>query len=126
MTREEMEAVLAFKHRPRLTQFAKQLLALPCFSDKAVESIRTPCAEQCIKRDLERRRAACYANLSEAGVTCRLRLLDKQKEALEISVEEDSIEVVDITNRAPFDLPGLPPHATFAEQTVYGKPSAFI
>ena len=121
----EMQKLLAYGYKPRLSAFAKELLALPSFSQ--AETLQ-PSADECQRKAaLHARDMEPYAKLRIAALDDHFELREKQEAALEISKEEDNIE------RAPaavssvaHGIPGLAPDATFKRQTVYATPSALV
>ena len=121
----EIESILLLQNRTRLTKLAKDLIALPCI--QYGDQICGTDTEDQQQKALEELRHAGYCDFTESDVSYQVELGGKQRERLEINDAEDNIESV---SAVPQSLLlhglGLPPDATFSNQIVYSKPSAFI
>ena len=103
---------------------AKELLALPSFN--RADTLHVPDGEAELRTGLHARGTQCYASLRAAPLEEHLELLDKQAEVLEMSRDEADIEHAPIAPQVAHAIPGRPPGATFATQTVYSTPSALV
>ena len=122
-TDEDMQALLAFEKKGRVSAFGKGLLALRCMGTEvevranAVDSIF-------IKHHANYKELRNLAEVSRAEYDDLVRM---HADKAEINPDEENIELA-VANvpRTTGLLPNLPPGATFASQTVYDLPSQFI
>ena len=118
---EDMEGILSFSHRLRLTAFAKALLDLPC-----MQHVRDFVPSGPLSQEYGLEWRSKYT-LSSATETQLLQLADLQGQRLEVSHREEDMDVAPQTAEPDQpDEPSQPPTATFADQTVFARPSAYI
>ena len=117
-----MREVFDFKHRVRLTPYVKALLQLPCMMPGAWDW-PVPRAEPLFGAEWRRR----YTLLLAADVHEQLPVAKLQGERLEVSREEDNMDVTPAEDDED-QGPGAarPAAACFANQEVYATPSAYI
>ena len=118
----EMEKILKFAHRVRLTPFAKQLLELPCMQPTAFDDAAPPADAF---GDASRWRNE-YAKLTQASETELVDLLELQTNRLETNYDEAEADVENAGESVGAPCPKPPEPATFAQQNVYRTPSAYI
>ena len=117
-----MLSILDFKHRKRLTPFAKDLLKLPCMQVSATEWPEAQC--ESAYGEAWRR---SYAGLQDADVDQQLVLAELQGSRLDVSHAEDELDVPEAEeDPSPAMQPAECPPACFANQDVYDKPNAYI
>ena len=121
---EDMQKILDFGHRVRFTQFAKDLLKLPCLQPGALDGM--PIANPRSDKAAESRER--YAGLAAADATEHLDLLQSQKILLEANHDDAELDVgaADDGERVDLPPPRAPASACFATQHVYSTPSAYI
>jgi len=118
---DEMEGILTFAHRLRLTAFAKALLELPCMQQQGEFSPAGPLSQE---HGLAWR---CKFTLGSATQMQLLELADLQGRRLEVSHKEEDIDIApQISDPGDGGGSSQPPAATFAGQTVFATPSAYI
>ena len=118
---EEMLSILQFKHRLRLTPFAKALLELPCMSREEEDTL-----DSARDTDSERKqRSHCFC-LQEQPQREQIRLAQLQDSLLHVSRDEADPDV-DVSNNTsvPAASGAKPQEASFGSST-YRSPSAYI
>ena len=121
----DMTTIIEMKNRTRLTKHAKELLHLPCMAAGA--DISGSEAEICERRVNEIARRSCYDDLCQVGTQFLVSLRGRQCERLEVNSAEENLERQPALSCQVSSVGlGLPPDATFSNQTVYGNPSEFI
>ena len=120
----DMKTLLHFGHKLRPSRLAKDLLALPCFA--CTPDTKVPDQTQLASTHMHNMRN--YAGLRQLSVEDHRVLMEKQDKDLEVNADEGEPDthVSTMPKRSLPSYAGLPPGATFASQTVFDKPSAFI
>ena len=117
---EDMQQVLDFKHRVRLTPFAKELLELPC--------MHMPTLDFSCVADLQRAHGADWRNrylLASAPTAQLLEVAALQSSRMEISHKEEDLDIDDAAEDEASAAAPLPTEC-FSNQDVYATPSAYI
>ena len=113
---EDMQQVLSFKHRVRLTPFAKALLELPC--------MQMPTLDLSCAADPQRVHGAQYL-LASAPTAQVLELAALQSSRMEINHKEEDLDISDDAKDEAQAAAPLTPEC-FSNQDVYATPSAYI
>ena len=115
---EDMQKVLEFSHRVRLTPFAKELLKLPCMQ-VPLQPQPSILEQHEFGSDWRNKYSLAQAPIAEV-----LKLIELQDSRLPVSHREEDL---DLTVDASFggDATAAIPEC-FADQTVYARPSAYI
>ena len=121
-TEEEMEKILRFGHRVRLTAFAKQLLELPCMQPDALAEVSQ--SRQVATRAGEWRER--YASIAAADVDDLVGLLQLQTSRLDPNHDDAELDVDSVPAVQDAATSSAPEAATFSTQDVYRTPSAYI
>jgi hypothetical protein len=118
----EVEKILDFGHRVRLTPFAKELLQLPCMQPGAADAA-TPSAVR-VERGEDWRMH--YARIAAADESELIDILGIQDARLQANHADDELDVVNVGDTGA-DTPARPAQpACFADQNVFSLPSAYI
>ena len=122
--KDEMEKILDFGHRVRLTPFAKELLALPCMQPGAAGNT-PPSAETLQQAAAWRDKYAQVATSDESEV---IDIMVLQTKRLGDNHDDAELDVGKAAEGEGLDPPPSGPAspASFAHQEVYRKPSAYI
>ena len=119
-----MRAILDFEHRKRLSSLAKDLLDFPFM--EAMIGMDLPERLQAKRRAEATLWRQGYRGLIDAPVEEKLILKKKQEELMQISAEEDTVELAPLPQkRSRAETTGIP-LASFAAEQLYATPSAFI
>ena len=123
-SKDEMEKILNFGHRIRLTPFAKELLALPCMQAGATCDV-APSPET-----LERAAAwrDTYAQVAAADESEHVDILELQATRLDANHDDAELDVSRAEEGEGLEPPpNVPaPPACFVPSEVYRTPSAYI
>ena len=116
-----MRKLLSFGHRIRLTPFAKELMELPCMrrdtpSDASVAGDQ---GHDCSWM-------ANYSKLHTQSAHAQLELLEHQTDCLDVSREEDNMDIAAESASPPLATIRPARTACFADQDVYTTPGAYI
>ena len=118
---EDMQQVLDFQHRLRLTTFAKNLLELPCMQSPVIAFEHGQATDD---------RGATWRSkysLALATQVQQLQLAELQSKRLKVSHAEDDLDISSAEVAEPdADASACMPRASFAEQRVFATPSAYI
>ena len=121
----EMEKILDFGHRVRLTVFAKELLQLPCMQSGAVDAAAPSAAR--VEREVGWRKH--YARIAAANECEHVDILGVQDARLQANHADDELDVAngDDSGASHQPAPARPAQpACFADQNVFSSPSAYI
>lgn len=116
-TVEDMQMVLDFGHRLRLTPLAKELLKLPC--------MRTEIKAEGLSRRVGEKWRENYAVLGSLPESEHVRLAALQEENLMVSREEGALEVEEEKPQSTV-ADDARRHASFGAEASYARPSAYI
>ena len=118
---EAMRKALCFGYRIRLTPFAKELMELKC-----MEWAKTSEAAAAGDQGHDCSWMANYHGLHLHGTDAQLELLGKQAERLDVSHEEDDMDIAADSGPPPPETLRHARTACFADQEVYKTPGAYI
>ena len=132
---EDMQKILDFKHRLRLTPFVKELLQLPCMQNSlsqqppADDQFDDGRPSQPLVNDQRQYGAVWrtqYERLATATDGELLELAEKQSNRMEISHLEEDLDLPCDEEASCTGRVEAPAPQCFANQSVYAKPSAYI
>ena len=121
---EEMQKILDYGFRVKLSPFVKELIALPCMQSVATGEQRS---DEEMRRSLHEGSAwrANYVELHRADVADQLAFLELQNSRLQRSLDEAEPDDTP-AERTSGEVEAAAPIASFANQTVFTTPGAFI
>ena len=122
---DEMRAILDFEHRKRLSSLAKDLLQFP-FMD-AMTNMNLPVALQAKRKAEGILWRQSYHGLVDAPVQEKLSLKSKQEDLMQITAEEDVVELEPQQQRQRIrKKTRAVPTSSFAADKLFSTPSGFI
>ena len=126
---DDMNKILDFGHRLRLTAFAKELLQLPCMHAGALDELG-PNADDVLARAETWR--GKYARVAAAEESEHIELIGLQAARLQANYDDAALDVGMVdeaetqTYTADAPVRRTAPPACFSRQEVYRTPSAYI